>query len=274
MSLYFYLGTHMAHWLGTVKVPLFVQHGRLVDRKTLPKAAAPWALDSGGFSEIKEHGQYRTTPEAYVQAVRWYDNEIDELTWAAPQDWMCEPATLARTGLTVGEHQDRTVANFVQLQDLWDDNTTSPFMPVLQGWAPTDYVRCMDKYEAAGVDFMLFPLVGVGSVCQREATAEIGEVIHAIIDRDPEIPLHGFGVKTRGLERYGHRLTSADSLAWSDRARWAGKPLPGCEGHKTCSNCVRYALHWRDRALEAFERGADKAWAQPGLFDPPQWPAN
>lgn len=46
----FYLGTHMANWLGQTDVPLFVSHMRLRDRKTYPRALGPWALDSGAFT--------------------------------------------------------------------------------------------------------------------------------------------------------------------------------------------------------------------------------
>ena len=56
-------------------------------------------------------------------------------------------------------------------------------------------------------------------------------------------PLHGYGVKTRGLREYGNLLTTADSMAWSYNAR-RHPPLPGCT-HRSCSNCLRWALRWR-----------------------------
>ncbi len=246
---YFYLGTHQPHWLATAGVPLFVSHRRLEGRRTLPRACADWALDSGGFSELSLFGEWRTTPEVYVTAVRRYDEEIGHLSWAAPQDWMCEPFMLAKTHLSTAEHQWRTVVNFVRLQELWGDNVTSPFMPVLQGWSRDDYLRCMDLYHDADVDLTLFPVVGVGSVCRRQATAEIGHVMASIRAADPEIPLHGFGVKRRGLVAYGHHLASADSMAWSFEARRAAEPMAGCVGHQNCANCLRYASRWRDSVL-------------------------
>ena len=39
------------------------------------------------------------------------------LDWAAPMDSMREPAMLASTGLSVEDHQRRTVANFLQLRE-------------------------------------------------------------------------------------------------------------------------------------------------------------
>lgn len=249
----FYLGTHMPGWIGTVAAPLFVSHRRLAPRRSLPKALAGWALDSGGFSELSLFGGWRTTPWEYHEAVKRYDIEIGRLEWAAPQDWMCESEMITRTGLSVEEHQRRTVANFIELGQLWSNDETeglnpeAPYMPVLQGQSVRDYIRCWDMYGEAGVDLGNYPLVGVGSVCRRQHSEEIHDVIAALRDRDEEIPLHGFGVKRAGLQRYGHLLASADSLSWSFNAR-RNPPLPGCT-HASCSNCVRWALRWRRKIV-------------------------
>lgn len=259
MTTAFYLGTHMPNWLAHEDLPrdvaLFVSHRRLAGRTTLPRARGHWALDSGGFTELQMYGEWRTAPKEYVAAVRRYDDEIDNLGWAAPQDWMCEPIiikggkvgpiTFVGTGLDVAEHQRRTVANFRLLEELWyaQSDRESPFMPVLQGWERDDYLRCWDLYDAAGVNLAEYPVVGVGSVCRRQATDEIGEILASIRALDPEVPLHGFGVKRLGLARYAQHLDSADSMAWSFDAR-RSEPLDGCEGHINCANCLRYALRW------------------------------
>jgi len=109
----FYLGSHMPNWLATAGVPLFISHRRLADRKTLPRAAAEWALDSGAFSELSLYGEWRLTVREYNRAVRRYDDEIGSLSWVSPLDLMCEPEMLAKTGLTVQEHQRRTVENWL-----------------------------------------------------------------------------------------------------------------------------------------------------------------
>lgn len=255
-QLAFYLGTHMPNWLAFAEVPLFVSHRRLAGRRSLPRAATGWALDSGGFSELSLYGEWLSTPREYAAAVHRYDAEIGQLNWAAPQDWMCEPIMLARTGLSVAEHQRRTVDNLLQLRDLWTAASDAPFMPVLQGWALDDYLRCADLYEQAGVDLTAEPVVGIGSVCRRQSTDEIATIVAALhrhLDpgHDAENNLHGFGVKTRGLHRYGHLLGSADSMAWSFDARRAA-PLAGHEGdHKNCANCLPYALTWRERVIAA-----------------------
>src|SRR5678810_804925 len=107
----FYLGAHQPSWLATVDVPLFVSHSRLAGRKTLPRARAPWALDSGGFTELSIHGGWRSSASEYAAAVLRHRDEVGQLDWAAPQDWMCEPPVVAKTGLSVAEHQRRTIAN-------------------------------------------------------------------------------------------------------------------------------------------------------------------
>lgn len=246
----FYLGTHQPHWLARTDVPLFISHRRLRDYKTLPKARASWALDSGGFSELSLFGEWQTTPAEYVAAVLRYDSEVGKLGWAAPMDWMCEPVMLDKTGLTVAEHQARTVANFQLLERLWEDasDADSPFMPVLQGWELGDYLACWDMYEAAGINIGEYEVVGVGSVCRRQASDEIGDILAALRDRDPFLPIHGFGVKLKGLAKYRHLLRSADSMSWSYSARREA-PLDGCTSHINCANCLIYASRWYEQVV-------------------------
>jgi hypothetical protein len=255
----FFLGTHQPHWL-RIGVPLFVSDRRLRRYRSLPRATAPWALDSGGFTELSQYGTWDTgpTPATYVARVRRYRDEIGHLVWAAPQDWMCEPSILAMTGLTVAEHQTRTVDNYLLLRELAPD---LPIVPVVQGWTPGDYLRCADLYTACGVDLSASPIVGVGSVCRRQSTVQVGDILTSL-HQAGITRLHGFGFKTLGLARWGHLLTSADSLSWSAQAR-REPPLPGCTSHRNCANCLRYALRWRTRVLATINTSAP----QPALFD-------
>jgi hypothetical protein len=243
----FLLGTHQPGWLGRARVPLFVSDRRLRRYRRLPAAAAWWALDSGGFTELSTFGTWAhgPSPAEYARRVARYRRTIGQLLWAAPQDWMCEPFIISKTGLTVVEHQGRTVDNLCHLRAIAPQ---LPWVPVVQGDTVRDYLACMDRYAAAGVDLTTEPLVGVGSVCRRQGTKQaaeiIGELRRAGIRR-----LHGFGVKTTGLLRYGHLLASADSLAWSYGARRT-PPLPGHRWrHRNCANCLPYALGWRARLL-------------------------
>jgi len=268
----FCLGTHREQWLTTAPadVSLFISHRVLATRKTLPRAplGRHYAVDSGAFTELSLHGEFRTTPEEYVAALARYDDEIGDIAWAAPQDWMCEPFMLERTGLTVAEHQRRTVDNFVHLVELWDASGAPgdcPVMPVIQGWTLTDYLACVDLYEQAGVRLAQdYPVVGVGSVCRRQGTAEIGRIFRELAALD--LPLHGFGVKTAGLARYGRWLTSADSMAWSYRGRRTPTQC-GSSTHKNEANCMPFALDWRARVLAAITRSTSDDYEQPTLWE-------
>jgi hypothetical protein len=236
----FWLGTHLPHWLNELDVPLFVSRRRLARRKALPRARGPWALDSGGFSELSLHGAWSISVDQYAAEVRCYRDEIGNLAWAATCDFMCEPAILARTGLSVQEHQKRTVCNYLELRERAPE---IEWLPVLQGWDRGDYLRCVELYSHAGVDLASLPLVGLGSVCRRSHLGEAEAIVHAL----QPLRLHAFGFKVTALSRLGRVLASADSMAWSHGARWE-PPLPGCP-HKHCGNCMRYALAWRERVI-------------------------
>jgi hypothetical protein len=256
-GLTFYLGAHQPHWLRLAEFPLFVSHRQLARRRSLPVAAGRWALDSGGFTELSMHGRWITTAHAYAEAVAGYAERVGGLDFAAPQDWMCEPQMIERSGLSVREHQERTVANYLELRALAPG---LPFIPVVQGWRLADYLHCLALYESAGVDLAGLPRVGLGSVCRRQSTAEIAVIVGTLANRG--LRMHGFGVKTGGLHLYGHILASADSMAWSYAAR-REPPLPGCTGHKNCANCLVYASGWRSRVLaQSMARGH-----QDSLFD-------
>lgn len=233
----FFLGVHQPIWLTRIHaVPLLVSHRRLGHRRTLPRAVTEWALDSGGFTELQLHGRWQINEKDYVRAVRRYADEIGNLAWAAPQDWMCEQNILKRTALTVREHQRRTVRNLVRLRELAPD---LPFVPVLQGWTTADYQRCADLYYQAGINLEAEPLVGVGTVCRRQHKAVVEEIMRAFASRN--FSLHGFGIKLGGLSQYAETLSSSDSMSWSRRGRY----VPGCgPSHRTESNCLRFALSW------------------------------
>lgn len=258
----FLLGTHRPNWLAEMNVPLFVARQSLAPRKTLPRARGVWALDSGAFSEITLRGGWTVTPQQYAGEVRRFRDEIGGMRWAAIQDYMCEPIALKATGRTVREHQGLTVASLLELRSLAPD---LPWAPVLQGWSPDDYLRHVDLYGDAGVDLRDELIVGLGSVCRRSQTGQIVRLIYRLSDLG--IRLHGFGVKTEGLAEIGHRLTSADSMAWSFQARRAKIRLPGCTTHINCANCSRYALVWRERVLTAMGRAVEPAGRQIDMFD-------
>src|ERR1700722_459777 len=144
----FYLGTHRPRWLAALDVPLFVSRRTLGSLRQPPRARAPWALDSGGFTELTLHGRWTVSAVDYACEGRRLSAEVGRLEWAAPQDWMCEPAVRERTGLRVEEDRRRPVDNLLELRALAPD---VPWTPVLQGWTVGDYWRHLEQYDDAGI---------------------------------------------------------------------------------------------------------------------------
>jgi hypothetical protein len=238
----FYLGADVAG-LGW-GVPVMVSHGRLRTRRTLPRASAPWVCDSRGFTELSTHGRWTIGAREYATALRRYAAEIGQLQWASPQDWMCEPWITAKTGLSVAEHQQLTVESVLLLRHLVPDVHV---IPVIQGWALPDYLACIDLYAVHGIDLRTEPVVGLGSVCRRQASSEIATIVEVISAMG--IALHGFGVKTEAMDTYGPLLASADSFAWSygmrRRVRHCGHGLT-----RWAANCPACARQWRLDVLD------------------------
>ena len=179
-------------------------------------------IDSGAFTELSTHGHYR-------HDVREYATELDRLcsegviraSAAVAQDYMCEPFILEKTGLTVDEHQKRTVDRYTSLVAY--SHGYVPVMPVLQGYSPLDYLRHLEFYDELLVEGMW---VGVGSVCKRNGSPiDIVNVLSMIRASRPDLKLHGFGLKKTALMNPSVRamLHSADSMAWSYHARINGR---------------------------------------------------
>lgn len=202
-----------------------------------------WALDSGAFMHLLANGGWATSAETYAATVAaWY--EAGGLSWAATQDWLCVPPVLAATGLTVAEHQKRTVESWHELRALAPQ---VPWVPTVQGWHPEEYLAHLDLY---GPELLTEPVVGVGSIAARQGSDSALLIVHELVAAG--LSLHGWGVKTSGLVRYGPLLYSADSSSWSHEAR--REPRLACSPartHADCRNCVAYAELWaRDRQAE------------------------
>ena len=244
----FYLGTHQPHWLWSD----LTSHRLFVSRTTLsryaklkPCTTSSWALDSGGFTDINKYGRCTVSEADYCFFVAHAKLTVGRLDFAAPQDWMCEPAALKSSGLTVEQHQRRTVLNFINLRR----RIRNTFIPVLQGDSLASYFDCMQMYEDLGVRLRDEPTVGLGSVCRRQATDEIRTLVEAIAAES--LTLHGFGVKATGLSKCENLFASTDSLAWSFCGRRAA-PLPG-HTHKNCANCYEFADLWRRKLMNVNE---------------------
>jgi hypothetical protein len=196
---------------------VFVSVNRLRNRKGA-FAVDDWIMDSGAFSTIATHGGYPHPVEEYAAHVRrWKSN--GNLLAAVSQDYMCEPTMLAKTGLSIPEHQRLTIARYDALLHC---DTGCYIMPVLQGYQPDEYVDHIRQY---GTRLALGAWVGVGSICKRNASpCLILDVLIAIKTERPDLRLHGFGLKTTALAHGTIRalLETSDSMAWSFAARRRG----------------------------------------------------
>lgn len=197
----------------------FISISRIRNRKSA-FAVGDWIMDSGAFTELERHGRYREQPEVYAaQVKRWASN--GNLLAAVSQDYMCEAWMLEKTGLTIADHQRLTIERYDALMAC--DTGGVYILPVLQGYAPADYVDHIRQY---GARLALGAWVGVGSVCKRNGDpSAIEDVLIAIKRERPDLRLHGFGVKTTALASGVVRelLETADSMAWSFAARIQGR---------------------------------------------------
>lgn len=191
-----------------------------VEKRLAPIGAGSWIMDSASFTEVSTYGRHRRDVRDYARVIEWWALRPN-LVAAVAQDYMCEPFIVKKTGLTVQKHQELTVERYLSL--LQNVRTLCYIMPVLQGYAPEEYVRHIDMYAetlAHGA------YVGVGSVCKRNSdVAAVEAVLVAVKRRRPDLRLHGFGLKTTAFTSRLVRalLYSADSMAWSLAARNQGR---------------------------------------------------
>lgn len=234
----FYVGTHKAHHAKQLDHCMVSYNMLRLRRSFFP--AGEWIMDSGAFTIVNKYGGYPEPVEVYAEEImRW--SWCGKLMAAVSQDYMCEPFVIARTGLSVAEHQRLTIDRYCQLRRLVPYRIH--IMPVLQGYHPSEYADHVRQYDHLLTKGMW---VGVGSVCKRNAkSSAIVAVLDAIHRVRPDLRLHGFGIKLTSLADscVTDRLYSADSMAWSLSARKQGRN----------GNSVEEALRFRDRVAVVTE---------------------
>lgn len=245
-ELRFYCGLHHPGVAGAFE-RAFISINTIRTRRK-PIECPDVVIDSGAFVELEKWGRYRHSVEEYATALRrLHDEGVVRITAAVAQDYMCEPFMLEKTGLTVEEHQRLSVERYDALLAC---GMPFPILPVLQGYAASDYVRHIRMYGDRLTPGMW---VGVGSVCKRNSRPEqIVAVLAGIKGARPDLRLHGFGVKLTALTHSGVRqmLYSADSMAWSFAARKAGRsPNDPAEAH----NFVARVRSAASKAIEPWQ---------------------
>ena len=210
----------MHHPSDAAKVPAAFISVHAIERRKSAFPVRRWVMDSGAFTTITKHGGYPEPVSAYAAQIRrWAGN--GKLLAAVSQDYMCEAFMLETTGLSVADHQRMTIERYDAL--IACDVGGVRIMPVLQGYAPADYVSHVRQYGARLTHRMW---VGVGSICKRNSNPQaIAAVLLAIKRERPDLRLHAFGVKITALALQLVRdlVFSADSMAWSYAARVEGR---------------------------------------------------
>lgn len=193
----FYLTTPSYTALRDYEVPIFINRSALFGSrapKKLPRARGRFAIDSGGYTELKKHGRWTVTPHQYVKEMRQVLREVGTPDWIATLDFMCEDEVLAKTGKGVEEHQELTVESYMQLRAIGGPELEHLWIPVLQGRTLEDYVEHFELYMNWGIDLRQVNVVGVGSVCRCGQNERLRNVFAALRNLGLR-RLHGFGVK-------------------------------------------------------------------------------
>jgi hypothetical protein len=103
------------------------------------------------------------------------------------QDMPCEARCLAKTGMTVREHQEWTLRNYLHLEENFP---MVCWLPTVQGWRPWQYLEHYQMYLDAGVE-LTGRRVGIGSICRRGSQYEVAAIVHALSGLG--MRLHAFG---------------------------------------------------------------------------------
>lgn len=251
-------------WEGKARGPMLITVTRFLDRQ--PKgtrrrrglcrneprrATVPVFLDSGAFSMIDANARWTISPDEYLEIVQDIVVAVETVMFVGIQDWMCEPHMVKKTGLSVREHQRRTVESYLRLRDM---DPAIPWLVTLQGHTTDDYLYCAEAYQAAGVELAAQPLVGLGSVCRRSGTRELVQVFDVLRQRLPGVKWHGFGVKSDGAAQACAIARSFDSEAGLKRARYIEMEIRQSLGLPVAVGTREHGAGWR-QVLEAVEAG-------------------
>jgi hypothetical protein len=188
------------------------------------------AADSGGFIATFKWGDYRYSPEQYVEWLHtWHP------TWAATMDYCCEDEiTSGRPGV-IRERQERTTE---KAHLFWENfrDCPWPWVPTIQGWHIEDYrwhaqqlrelIELMQAYycERDGAESAF--RVGIGTLCRR---LDIKTVVAILMTVAQELPFvkcfHLWGVKKTFWEQplaYPFNVSS-DSASWNMQAYYGDR---------------------------------------------------
>jgi hypothetical protein len=180
---------------------------------------------------------------------------------------LCVEPEIARNRDLVMDRISGTVdLNRACIRGARERGSLNRLMPVLQGWMPEDYVRCLERMP----DLSGFPIVGVGSMCRRHLHGPQGilQVIETL-DRElsgTDIQLHLFGLKGVGAAELRHhpRVATVDSQAYGTKARVEAREA-GIS--KTNRFLAQIMTEWYLKQVEALQAPAGENRHPPALLD-------
>ena len=190
-------------------------------KPNLPEHVSCRAADCGGFvASFKWHGQYRYSPEQYIDWLYTWRPQ-----WAAMMDYCCEDEITSGKPGIVRHRQQLTTG---MAHRFWDDYRDVPWVwvPTIQGWEVADYRRHAREMKPLIDEMRRFYgpdsafRVGIGTLCRRASAEMIRQVVWAVVAELGDVPLHLWGVKLGYLQSRQAmpvQIVSVDSAAWNDR---------------------------------------------------------
>ena len=174
------------------------------------------AVDSGGFVAASRYRGFPWSTSDYLDlaaAAPWL--------WWASQDWCVEPEIAADEDTVLDRISGTVRLNRVCLRGGERRGIADRFVPVLQGWHPQHYLRCLERMPWV----LDYPLVGIGSMCRRHVHGEHG-ILHVLEILDHAFSgstarWHLFGLKSQAIAYVAQhpRVASTDSQAYGVAAR-------------------------------------------------------
>lgn len=257
---------HLRPYMANVPVMLPANSwSRINMRKpNLPPHIRQVAADSGGFVATFKWGDYRYTPEQYVA---WLDTFRPQ--WAATMDYCCENEITSGNVGIVCERQQRTSEMAYRF---WHDYRHVPWSwcVTIQGWNVEDYIRharelkpLIQEIQAAGhPDFR----VGIGTLCRRASAKMVQQVVQAVAEQLPGVPLHLWGVKLLVLQS-AYALPNVVSV---DSAAWEGLMFKGRTEWQKAKATMTQKEYAHTVALPRYQKKVEMALASAKSAPPPR----
>jgi hypothetical protein len=186
-----------------------------LSKPKLPAEITHTAADCGGYVATKIWGDYRYSPQQYVD---WLETFTPR--WAATMDYCCEKEVAANKGIVRERQQRTTDMAYLFWQDYRD--AAWAWVPTIQGWQVDDYVRHAQELKPLIIEMKSHYgpssafRVGIGTLCKRASVSMVHEVVNAVARELPGVPLHLWGIKLTALKSKTvlMNVVSVDSAAF------------------------------------------------------------